>query len=71
VQVDGGGFLMAYGHCYACRSRFLFDPALVPVVRIDGVGEPLCRYCVAAANPIRIAHGRLPIVPMPGAYIDV
>jgi hypothetical protein len=70
VLLDSGGYLVAFGHCYGCQGLFMFDPHLVPVVRVDGVAEPLCQYCVAAANPIRQAKGLLPIVPLPGAYPD-
>jgi hypothetical protein len=70
MQVDGGGVLVAFGPCYTCRTRFRFDPALVPVVRVDGVAQPMCRPCVEYVNPVREARGLLPIIPMPGAYCD-
>jgi hypothetical protein len=71
VLLNEGGYLMAFGACYGCRLPFAFDPALVPVIQIEGGWQPLCRHCVALANPIRQANGMLPIVPMPGAYLDV
>jgi hypothetical protein len=42
----------------------------VPVVRVDGVAQPMCRPCVEYVNPVREARGLLPIIPMPGAYCD-
>lgn len=72
MRLVEGGLLIAYGGCYGCRGRFLFDPELVPCLTDGaGVAQPICRYCVALANPIRIQRGLLPIVPLPGAYVDV
>ena len=62
------GFATGYGACYRCTRIFSFNPLLVPSLTIKGVKEPFCLDCINAANPIRVAKGLAPIVPLPGAY---
>lgn len=45
-----------------------FNPHLVPSIVVNGTREPLCRPCVEAANPRRVARGLAPIAVLPGAY---
>jgi hypothetical protein len=40
----------------------------VPSVVIKSSREPICSDCVERVNPIRIANGLEPIVPLPDAY---
>jgi hypothetical protein len=55
--------------CYACKRLFSYHPHLVPSLRVNAEGkedpngtrEPICRDCVEAANPRRIANGLEPI----------
>jgi len=56
------------GTCVGCKKPFSFHPNLVPSVRVRGSREPICKACVTAANPKRIANGLEPIVILPGAY---
>jgi Fe-S-cluster-containing dehydrogenase component len=62
------GVVFAYGACIGCHRMFWFNPFRVPSCIVDGTREPVCRECVARANPRRIANGLPPIVPLPGAY---
>jgi hypothetical protein len=62
------GYALCYGACLACGKFFSFNPVRVPSYN-DGTGrKPICRACVEAANPKRIANGLPPIVPAPDAY---
>lgn len=63
-----GGWVSCQGFCFGCRRLFSFNPNTVPSVRIDGSREPICRTCVDAANPKRIANGLAPIVVFPDSY---
>ncbi len=72
--------MYATGFCIGCNNLFSFNPERVPSIRIrrdrqdrardcpEGNREPICRSCVEAANPVRIAKGLLPIEILPGAY---
>ena len=67
--------LLAYAECFVCHQLFLFDPDRVPSIPIrrgradpPGEREPICRRCVEAVNPERIAKGLDPIPILPGAY---
>lgn len=62
------GFVTAYSPCAGCRVPFHYSPTRVPSIVINGSREPVCRHCVEAANPRRVANGLEPIVPLPGAY---
>jgi hypothetical protein len=58
--------------CFSCKLPFSCNPHLVPSVpaALTGTGEkePVCRTCVEAANPQRVAKGLAPITILPGAY---
>ena len=72
--------MYATGFCIGCNNLFTFNPERVPSIRIrrdrlgnlvhdpEGNREPICRSCVEAANPVRIAKGLLPIEILSGAY---
>lgn len=63
------GAIFALGACWSCGQLFSFAPELVPSIRDEqGERQPVCRTCIEAANPRRIAGGLDPIVPLPGAY---
>jgi hypothetical protein len=62
------GYALCMGSCFACRKPFAFNPLRVPSIRVRGSREPVCRECIEAANPMRIANGLEPIVPAPDAY---
>jgi hypothetical protein len=62
------GYVFALGPCYGCKQPFSYNPHRVPSVVVDGVREPICRGCVAIANPRRKANGLPEIVPLPDAY---
>ena len=62
------GYAFAMSHCIGCKQPFSYNPHKVPSIRVEGVREPICRACVDAANPHRIAGGLLPIIIEPGAY---
>lgn len=61
-------FMFLVCFCYTCGHLFTCNPDLVPSLPVDGIKEPICRACINAANPKRIANGLTPIVPLPGAY---
>jgi hypothetical protein len=50
---------------------FMFNPNLVPSLRVEGVRQPICEECVERANPERIKRGLEPITVLPGAYDPV
>lgn len=56
------------GTCVCCHQFFVFHPNRVPSLRIKGVRQPVCRSCIEAVNPLRIAKGLPPIEILPGAY---
>lgn len=70
------GYMIVLGICYSCGRPFSFNADYVPSVRVnaegveDPAGErmPICRHCIDAANPIRVANGLNPLVPHPDAY---
>jgi hypothetical protein len=61
-------WVQCIGICVGCKQTFTFNPVRVPSVTINGTREPFCGSCVARANPVRIANGLDPIVPLPDAY---
>jgi len=65
-------FMSCIAHCYVCGGLFSFSPTLVPSLPANltktGTKEPVCRSCITAANPRRIANGLEPIAILPGAY---
>jgi hypothetical protein len=60
--------VFCFGQCFGCKRMFSFAPTLVPSVNINGTREPICKGCVERVNPLRVANGLEPIVPLPGAY---
>jgi hypothetical protein len=62
------GYVTCMSACVGCLRPFHYNPHRVPSVLVNGVREPICRNCVEAANPRRVANGLAPIVPLPGAY---
>jgi hypothetical protein len=64
------GYVITHGECFCCRQIFAFNPVRVPSLRspISGVREPVCGSCIERVNPLRVANGLAPIVPLPGAY---
>ena len=62
------GYMTAIGACYGCKRVFSFNAERVPSIIVDGVREPICRFCVARANVKRKEIGNEPIVILPGAY---
>lgn len=62
------GFAVCVSPCIACGQPFGFNPHLVPSVVLEGDRKPICRTCVERANPLRVAKGLPPIVPVEGAY---
>jgi hypothetical protein len=61
-------FVNAMSPCYGCKRIFSYNPTRVPSLTIDGVKEPFCQNCINRANPVRIANGLPPIIPVTGAY---
>lgn len=65
------GYVHAMGFCFACGRVFSFNPHKVPSIRWpapDGDRRPICRHCIEAANPKRIANGLPPVHIDPEAY---
>lgn len=62
------GVVWATSACVGCGRVFNYNPMRVPSVKVNGTREPICANCVARANPLRIANGLTPIVPLPDAY---
>jgi hypothetical protein len=62
------GFVFVLGPCYGCCKPFTFNPLRVPSIVVNGERQPICRECVALANPRRKANGLAEIVPHPDAY---
>jgi hypothetical protein len=69
------GYCFCTSACYCCGRIFTYNPVRVPSVPAHltrtGTKEPVCRHCIEAANPKRIANGLEPIVPAPDAYEPV
>lgn len=69
------GYMTLIARCFTCKQMFSCNPHLVPSVPavLTGTGqkEPVCRACVDAANPKRVANGLEPITISPGAYDSV
>lgn len=62
------GYMIVLGTCVGCGTTFGFNADRVPSVVVNGSREPICRNCVARANPVRAKNGLDPIVVLPGAY---
>jgi hypothetical protein len=62
------GYVIAFGPCIGCKRSFGYNPHWVPSIVVNGEREPICRDCVALANPRRQANGLAEIVPHPDAY---
>lgn len=62
------GYAFVIGACANCGRVFTFNPHRVPSVVVKGTREPICRPCVDAANPQRIAAGLDPIVVFADSY---
>lgn len=62
------GGMSVFGACWACNRIFAFNPERVPCFPVEGVREPICADCMAAANEARVANGLEPWVILPGAY---
>jgi hypothetical protein len=61
-------YALATSLCFGCGLMFFYNPMRVPSVVVEGVREPICRWCVDKANVIRKARGMPEIVPLPDAY---
>jgi hypothetical protein len=61
-------FALYHSDCAGCHRIFAYNPLRVPSVVINGKREPICSFCVERVNPIRVANGLQPIVPLPDAY---
>ena len=62
------GYMSVIGECFTCKAPLTFNASRVPSIRIDGKREPICRACIALANPKRIENGLAPIAIHPQAY---
>jgi hypothetical protein len=62
------GYFYVIGPCWSCGDLFGFNPDRVPSIVVAGQRRQVCRDCIAAANPRRVANGLDPVVPLPGAY---
>lgn len=62
------GYAFATSPCAWCGRLFNYNPVRVPSVTIKDSREPICQACVNRVNPLRIANGLAPIVPLPDAY---
>jgi hypothetical protein len=62
------GFVLCTAACAGCGRFFPFNPNKVPSIIVDGVKEPVCKPCIDAANPKRVAAGLQPFVIQPDAY---
>ena len=57
------------GDCTACGAVVVCDPRRVPVIRVNGERQPICRACFDTWNKIhRTDKGLSPIPLLPGAY---
>jgi len=52
-------YVYATSACFGCGRIFSYHPNKVPSIRDPRTGsrEPICRACVNAANPRRVAKG--------------
>lgn len=61
------------GECFTCKRTIHFDPERVPSLPAHLTRtkqkEPVCRECIEAANPKRVANGLDPIEILPDAYV--
>jgi hypothetical protein len=62
------GYAFCTSPCIGCGRVFSYNPVRVPSITIKGSRQPICETCVARVNPLRIANGLEPIVPLPDAY---
>jgi len=62
------GYAVCMAPCYGCKRLFMFNPVRVPSVVVAGEKFPICADCVVRVNPLRVANGLQPIVPLSGAY---
>jgi hypothetical protein len=62
------GYAIVMSACYGCHRLFSYNPVRVPSVTVNGAREPICRACIERVNPMRLAKGLPPIVPLPDAY---
>jgi hypothetical protein len=62
------GYMYVMGPCFSCKRIFTFSAERVPSLVVNGEREPICEACIRRANPVRVANGLEPIVPLPGAY---
>jgi hypothetical protein len=62
------GYMFVLGPCFGCGRPFTYSAERVPSIPIDGERRPICQTCVDRVNPMRVANGLEPIVPLPGAY---
>lgn len=62
------GYAFCTSPCIGCHRLFNYNPVRVPSITIKGLREPICQACVDRVNPMRIANGLPPIVPLPDAY---
>lgn len=73
------GYAIVVSPCYCCEAPFGYNPHRVPSIPIGPNGQPsptgdrkpLCRRCVEALNPVRVARGLDPIVIYPDSYEPV
>jgi len=63
-------YMIAHSACFGCKRIFAYNPEWVPSIRDPKTceKEPVCRQCIDAANPHRIANGLEPIQVHPLAY---
>lgn len=62
------GVAFATSPCIGCHRIFTYNPMRVPSITYHGSREPICATCVERVNPLRIANGLEPIVPLQDAY---
>jgi hypothetical protein len=62
------GYALCFSNCFSCNRVFGFNPMRVPSINVNGQRHPVCRDCIARANPIRVANGLDPVVPAANAY---
>lgn len=63
------GYAIVIGQCIGCGKIFGFNINRVPsTAAITGRREPVCRECIEAVNPLRIAKGLAPVEILDGAY---
>lgn len=62
-------FIYCVGFCASCNRHLLFNPHLVPSVKVDGVREPICERCFDQWNSIHRTEKGLDPIPLdPQAY---